>query len=214
MYGVLCVGYKVVVVRIKDGPCPEGALCVSIGRIVPRQDVEVPDGDYLVIMSPAVAEAVDVAKIAERFKCVICVGPSTAARVGKCVVPREYTSYGIAELLKSLAPGRVVVLRSSSGNEVLRSLVPGVVEVAAHDIVIDEERVKEVAGILSRAEAVILTSAKVAEAVAKYVDLRGRTVVAIGRVTSQKLAQLGIPHLVSQEATIESAVKAALRALS
>ncbi|MEM0463248.1 uroporphyrinogen-III synthase [Pyrobaculum sp.] len=209
----MSVDSRVVVVRVKDGPCPEGAFCVSIGRVVPRRGVEVPDGDYLVVMSPAVADAVDVAALAGRFRCVICVGPSAAARVGKCVVPREYTSYGIAELLKSLAPGRVVVLRSSSGNEVLRSLVPNVVEVAVYDLVIDEERVREVAGILSRAEAVVLTSAKVAEAVAKYVDLSGKTVVAIGRVTSQKLAQLGVLHLVADEATIKSAVEAALRAI-
>lgn len=204
---------RVVVVRVKDGPCPEGALCVSIGKVVPRRGVEVPDGDYLVVMSPAVVDAVDVAALAGRFRCVICVGPSTAARVGRCAVPREYTSFGVAELLRSLAPGRVVVLRSSSGNEVLRSLVPGVVEVAVYDLVVHEEKIREAAGVLRRAEAIVLTSATVAEAVAKYVDLGGKTVVAIGRVTSQKLSQLGVPHLVAEEATMKSAVEAALRAI-
>jgi len=48
----------------------------------------------------------------------------------------------------------------------------------------------------------------VAEVVASRVDLRGKRVVAIGPVTSAKLAELGIPHIVAPEATIEAAVKA------
>jgi len=38
-------GAEVVVVRIKEGPCPGDALCVSIGGVVPRRGVAVPDGD-------------------------------------------------------------------------------------------------------------------------------------------------------------------------
>jgi len=206
-------GAEVVVVRIKEGPCPRGVLCVSIGGVTPRKDVVVPDGDYLVVMSPVVALAVDVREVAKRFKCVICVGPSTAAAVGSCVVPREYTSYGVAQLLKALAPGRVVVLRSSAGNDVLKSLLPDVVEIPAYDVAIDEAKLREAASALASARAVVLTSSAVAEAVARSVDLSGKLVVAIGAVTSGKLAELGMPHVVAEEATIEAAVKTAWREL-
>jgi uroporphyrinogen-III synthase len=46
---------------------------------------------------------------------------------------------------------------------------------------------------------------------ASRVDLMGKIVVAIGAVTSKKLRELGVPHVVAEEATIESAVKTALR---
>nr|KJR74045.1 MAG: uroporphyrinogen III synthase HEM4 [Thermoproteus sp. AZ2] len=201
---------RTVVVRIKEGPCPEGAECISIGTIKPRP-YEIPDGDYLVVMSPAVAKFVDIERIRRRFRCVICVGPSTAEAVGSCAVPREYSSYGVAKLLEAMAPGRVVVLRSSAGNDVLRRLVPGVVEVAIYDVEIDEERLTRYAPAIAQAEAVVLTSATVARAVAKAVDLAGKTVVAIGPVTSKALSELGIPHVVAEESTIEKAVETARR---
>jgi uroporphyrinogen-III synthase len=189
-------GEEVVVVRVREGPCPPGARCVSIGTIRPRRGVQIPDGDYLVVMSPAVASAVD--------------GPSTAAAVGgRCAVPREYTSYGVAQLLKALAPGRTVVLRSSAGNDVLRSLVPDVVEVPVYDVVFEEEKIREAVSAVSAANAVVLTSSTIAEIVASRVDLAGKIVVAIGAVTSKKLRELGVPHVVAEEATIESAVKTA-----
>ncbi|MFB6490725.1 MAG: uroporphyrinogen-III synthase [Thermoproteus sp. AZ2] len=201
---------RTVVVRIKEGPCPEGAECISIGTIKPRP-YEIPDGDYLVVMSPAVAKFVDIERIRRRFRCVICVGPSTAEAVGSCAVPREYSSYGVAKLLEAMAPGRVVVLRSSAGNDVLRRLVPGVVEVAIYDVEIDEERLTRYAPAIAQAEAVVLTSATVARAVAKAVDLAGKTVVAIGPVTSKALSELGISHVVAEESTIEKAVETARR---
>jgi len=200
---------SVVVIRIKEGKCPKGATCISIGRIVPRPGAHIPEGDYLVVMSPAVAQFVDLEGIRARFKCVICVGPVTAETVGNCVVPREYSSYGVAKLLKELAPGRVVVLRSGMGNDVLKSLVPNVVEVPVYDIVIEPDKLESAAAAIVAASAVVLTSATVAEVIASRVDLRGKRVVAIGPVTSAKLAELGIPHIVAPEATIEAAVKAA-----
>jgi len=200
---------SIVVVRIKEGKCPEGATCASIGRVVPRPGVYIPEGDYLVVMSPAVAQFVDLEGIRARFKCVICVGPATAEAVGNCVVPREYSSYGVAKLLKELAPGRVVVLRSGMGNDVLKSLVPNVVEVPVYDIVIEPDKLESAVAAVVAARAVVLTSATVAEVVASRADLRGKRVVAIGPVTSAKLAELGIPHIVAPEATIEAAVKAA-----
>ncbi|ABO09129.1 uroporphyrinogen-III synthase [Pyrobaculum calidifontis] len=199
---------SIVVVRIKEGKCPEGATCISIGRVAPRPDVYIPEGDYLVVMSPAVAQFVDLEKIRARFKCVICVGPATAEAVGNCITPREYSSYGVAKLLKELAPGVVVVLRSGMGNDVLKSLVPNVVEVPVYDIVIEPDKLESATAAIAAARAVVLTSATVAEVVASRVDLRGKRVVAIGPVTSAKLAELGIPHIVAPEATIEAAVKA------
>lgn len=204
---------EVVVVRLKEGPCPEGALCIAVGGTEPRRGVKIPEGDYLVVMSPVVTDAVDLAEVRQRFRCVICVGPSTAEKVGNCVVPREYTSYGVARLLKELAPGRVVVLRSSRGNDVLKRLVPGVVEVPVYDVKVDEARLGEATRLILRARAVVLTSSMVAELIAGAVDLRGRLVVAIGRVTAERLAELGIPHITADEATIKSAVQTALRAL-
>ncbi|ABL87299.1 Uroporphyrinogen III synthase HEM4 [Pyrobaculum islandicum DSM 4184] len=206
-------GTEIVVVRIKEGRCPSGAYCISIGRIIPRPDVVIPDGDYLVIMSPSVAYSINLSNVVKKFKCVICVGPSTAEAVGNCIVPREYTSYGVARLLKELAPGRVVVLRSSAGNEVLKTLVPNVIEVPVYDIVLDRDRIEEAAKAIVMAKAVVFTSSTAVEAVAKAVDLTGKTVVAIGAVTSQKLTQLGIPHITAGEATIEEAVKTAKKEL-
>ncbi|AAL62880.1 hypothetical protein PAE0589 [Pyrobaculum aerophilum str. IM2] len=204
---------EVVVVRLKEGPCPEGATCISIGWVELRKNVVVPDGDYLVVMSPVVADVVNLAELKKRFKCIICVGPSTAERVGGCVVPREFTSFGIARLLKEMAPGRVVVLRSSAGNEVLRSLMPEVIEVPVYDIYIDEGKLKEATRLIESAKTVVLTSSTVAEAVARRADLGGKVVVAIGRVTSEKLKELGVRHIVAEESTIKNAVWTALNAL-
>ncbi|MFN7105382.1 MAG: uroporphyrinogen-III synthase [Pyrobaculum sp.] len=204
---------SVVVVRLKEGPCPHGAICLSIGSITPRRDVTVPDGDYLVVMSPVVVEAVDIEKLRGRFKCIICVGPSTAAAVGNCVVPREYTSYGVARLIKELTPGRVVVLRSSRGNDVLKSLLPDVHEVFVYDVVVDREKLSKVVDVISNAKAVVLTSSTVAEEVAKVVDLREKRVVAIGPVTARSLEKYGIPYVVAPEATIESAMSLACSGL-
>ncbi|MEZ0247890.1 MAG: uroporphyrinogen-III synthase [Thermoproteus sp.] len=202
---------QILVVRIKGGSCPEGAQCVSIGRVTLRKDVVVPEGDYLVVMSPVVAEAVDMGSLRRRFKCVICVGPSTAEAVGGCITPREYTSYGVARLLGEMAPGRVVVLRSGSGNDVLRRLLPGVVEVPVYDIAIDEDAVRRLKDLAEGASTIIVTSSLVADVLARHVDLSNKKVVAIGPITSEKLKELGIPHLVSPEATIEVAVRTALR---
>ncbi len=200
---------SIVVVRLKEGKCPPSAMCVTIGTTAIRRNVSVPDGDYLVVMSPLVAQAVDVGQLRGRFKCVICVGPSTAEAVGNCAVPREYSSYGVARLLRELAPGRVVVLRSNRGNDVLRSLLPDVVEVSVYDVLIDRDKLKQAVALLARATAVVITSATVAEAVAEVVDLRDKKVVAIGPVTARALEKFGIPHVVAPESTIESAVATA-----
>lgn len=200
---------SVVVVRLKEGPCPQGAVCISIGSITPRKEVTVPEGDYLVVMSPVVVQAVDIEKLRHKFRCIICVGPSTAAAVGSCVVPREYTSYGVARLIRELTPGRVVVLRSSRGNDVLKSLLPDVHEVFVYDVVVDREKLGKAVDVLSGAKAVVLTSSTVAGEVARVVNLRDKRVVAIGPVTARSLERLGIPHVVAPEATIESAVSLA-----
>lgn len=199
---------QTVVVRLKEGPCPEGVMCISIGSIKPRP-YEIPRGDYLVVMSPVVAQFVDLEKIRHMFRCIICVGPSTAEAVGRCVVPREYSSYGVAKLLEAMAPGRVVVLRSSTGNEVLRTLLPDVVEVAVYDVEIDRNKLAQYAPMIARADAVVLTSSTVAREVAKAVNLVGKRVIAIGPVTSMALRELGIPHVVAEESTIEKAVEKA-----
>lgn len=202
------------VVRLKEGPCPKEALCVTIGKLAPRRDVVIPDGDYLVVMSPAVAQAVNIEEVRRRFKCVICVGPSTARTVGSCITPKDYSSYGVAKLLEAMSPGRVVVLRSGAGNDVLRRLVPGVVEVPVYDVVIDEDAVKSLKELAERASVIVATSSLVAEVLAKSVDLRGKKVVAIGPVTSDRLNALGVPHVVAPEATIEAAVETARRMLA
>ncbi|MEM1807247.1 MAG: uroporphyrinogen-III synthase [Pyrobaculum sp.] len=206
-------GEEVVVVRIKEGRCPGGARCVSIGRVTPRRVVDVPEGDYLVVMSPAAALAVDIESLRRKFRCVICIGPSTAEAVGGCVVPREYTSYGVVKLLESMAPGRVVVLRSSMGNDVLKKYMRDVVEVPVYDVEIDREKLVQYLEVIKNSRAVVLTSSNVAEAVAAYLDLRGKVVVAIGPVTSSKLRELGVQHYTAPEATIESAVSTAFRLL-
>lgn len=59
----------------------------------------------------------------------------------------------------------------------------------------------------------VLTSSTVAEAVARRADLGGKVVVAIGRVTSEKLKELGVRHIVAEESTIKNAVWTALNAL-
>lgn len=204
---------SIAIVRLKEGPCPQGAACVAIGSITVRKDVSVPEGDYLVVMSPIVAQAVNFEEIRRKFKCVICVGPSTAAAVKGCIIPREYSSYGVARLVKELAPGRVVVLRSNKGNDVLRALLPDVVEVPVYGITIDDVKLAEALEAVRKSQAVVLTSSTVAEEIAKNADLKGKVVVAIGPVTSSKLAQLGIPHLMASEATVESAYRTALEAL-
>lgn len=204
---------SVTIVRLKEGPCPRGAMCVAIGSIIMREDVLVPEGDYLVVMSPIVAQAINLGEIKRKFKCVICVGPSTAAAVGDCVIPREYSSYGVARLIRELAPGKVVVLRSNRGNDVLRSLLPDVVEVPVYEIRIDRFKLTKAVEAVQRSQAVVLTSSMVAEEIARNADLRGKVVVAIGPVTSSKLAQLGIPHLTAPEATMESAYRTALEEL-
>ncbi|MCC6020051.1 MAG: uroporphyrinogen-III synthase [Thermoproteaceae archaeon] len=206
-------GAEIVVIRIKEGPCPGGAVCAPVGRAIPRRDVTVPEGDYLVVMSPVAASAVDVAALRRKFKRVICIGPSTARAVGDCEIPREYTSYGVAELLSGLAPGRVVVLRSSSGNDILRSLTPGVIEVPVYDVEIDPERARAAARLIAGARAVVFASSLAAEAVAGLADMSGKVVVAIGPVTSRALSRLGVRHATASSATIGDAVRLAAEIL-
>lgn len=88
-----------------------------------------------------------------------------------------------------------------------------VIEVPVYDVEIDREKLVQYLEVIKNSRAVVLTSSNVAEAVAAYLDLRGKVVVAIGPVTSSKLRELGVQHYTAPEATIESAVSTAFRLL-
>lgn len=196
----------VLVLRAKDGPCPPNAVCVKVAKIKPMSAINIPDGEYLVVMSAAVADLVDIRKISARFKCIICVGPSTATAVGeRCIVPRRYDSYGLVELLRSLRPGRVIVLRSAKGNSILRSSVPNVVEVPVYDLEEDPDGIATARNI--DADVVVVASSYVAEIAWSHGLLNKRLVVAIGQATSERLRELGVSHYVSPVPLIKDAVE-------
>ncbi|MBP1448601.1 MAG: uroporphyrinogen-III synthase [Thermoproteus sp.] len=197
----------ILVLRAKEGRCPEGALCVRIAEAIPVGPVHVPDGDYLVVMSSLIPKFVDVSSISRRFRRVICVGPETARAVGECIVPRRYDSRGVAEMLRALAPGRAVVLRSAKGNDILKRLVDSVVEVPVYDLAPDPIGLERAREVVEAAEAVVLSSGFVAEIAHRAGLLAGKMLVAIGPATSEVLARAGLRHYTSPTSTVEAAVE-------
>lgn len=158
---------------------------------------------------------------------VVSIGPATtkrleAAGVKVDVVPGDFSSYGLVDLLKGDVSGRrVVVVRSDSGTDILSD---GLVAAGADLVDIASYKLKEVGmcpALLhmyiaikrKQMDVMAFTSPMSAtsfitgiekhygkEAADSY--LRGIKIAAIGRPTSERLASLGFPpDIVPQETT-------------
>ena len=207
---------RILVLRGKGEPSISGDVAmVPILRVVPR-NVEIPPGDYLVVMSAVAADAAR--PHMGRFRCVICVGPATAAAVGRCAVPRKYSSEGVVELLSVLEPGRVVVVRSDRGSGLIREGAAHrheVIEVAAYSLEPRRDGVELARRLLPGAEVVAVTSGEVARtALAEFgEELRRVKLVAIGPEAAKPLIEAGLSTAVADRHTLSDLITLARKLL-
>ncbi len=188
---------------------------------VAREDLAGLRADYVVVMSSLVVDIAEKIGAGDAFRslvegaqCTICVGPSTKLRVGRCVVPRRYSSRGVENLLDSLEPGEVVVLRSAHGSPLRTS--HRYREVHVYRLELSREAQEELRRRLPEASAVIVTSPMVASALISIAEderVALPSVVAIGEATAAVLRAHGIPHSAPERYTIDAAIDLARRML-
>lgn len=182
--------------------------------------------DNVVFMSePAVEYAHMVAPRPFWRRC-IAVGPSTASEVGelygqRCIVPEEYSSMGVIELLRRLG-GLTLVLRSKTHTvDEFAVLGDSVVELGLYELEVLQDNVARLGRLINDNEshglryAIVVTSPMVAKAICNMLaKAKGAVVVAIGPTTSRELATLNISHVVSREHTIAASIETARKILS
>ena len=192
--------------RGKGEPRVEGDVAyVPLLRPEPL-DARLPPGDYLVVMSEAAAPAAR--PVLDRYRCVICVGPATARAVGRCAVPRRYSSEGVAELLRAAEPGRVVVARSDRGSDTLRRLLANVhvvVEVPVYRLVPRRDGIELAKSLIGSAQIVAVASAEVARVALRELgdSLRRVKLIAIGPEAARPLIEAGLSVAVAEIHTLD-----------
>ncbi len=216
----------ILLVRGKEEPreYPPYVKSIALFSAVPnvaREDLAGLRADYVVVMSPLVVDIAERIGAGDAFRslvegaqCTICVGPSTRLRVGRCVVPRRYSSRGVEAILDTLELGEVLVLRSAHGSPLKTS--HRYREVHVYRLEPSREAQEELRRWLPEASAVIVTSPMVASALVNIAEA-GRAalplVVAIGEATSAVLRAHEIPHLIPEKYTIDEAISLARRML-
>lgn len=198
---------------------------VPVIDIVPNEDViskvSLNGVNYVIIMSTTVVRYVSekLRRLNNDVK-VIGVGPQTCNEVEKlgvaCIVPREFSSYGIIDMMRSLPRGKVVVLRSLRGgnnyviNE-LRKLNYDVIEYGLYDVGgPNPVGVEITCRLINYVDYVVFMSPMTYEAVRNCVrdKLRGKSVIAIGRVTESYMRSDGInPPLTPSEYTLNGVLR-------
>ncbi len=144
---------------------------IPVIDIVPNEElisrISLNNADYVVIMS-----AVAVKYVGDKLRQlsgnvrVIGVGPRTCNEVEKlgiaCVTPREFSSYGIVNMMRNLPRGKVVVLRSLRGNDYiineLRGLGYDVFEYGIYDVRPNPVGVDIACGLIGNVDYVVFMS--------------------------------------------------------
>ncbi|WP_075050398.1 uroporphyrinogen-III synthase [Ignicoccus islandicus] len=146
-------------------------------------------------------------------KNVIAIGPKTAQalrEVGlEAIVPKEFTSEGLVELLRNY--NSIVAVRSSKGSKELRERLGNKLkEVIAYETL--RLKRKEVAELLNEVDAVVVSSAEIARALIESLEEAGvdpskalseTEIVVIGPFAAKPLEELGIRFHLAEEATFE-----------
>ncbi len=195
---------------------------VPVIDIVPNEDViskvSLNGVNYVIIMSTTVVRYVSekLRQLNNDVK-IIGVGPQTCNEVEKlgvaCIVPREFSSYGIINMMRDLPRGKVVVLRSLRGNNYiineLRKLNYDVIEYGLYDVRPNPVGVEITCKLINYVDYVIFMSPMTYEAVRNCVrdKLRGKSVIAIGRVTESYMRSDGINPLTPSEYTLNGVLR-------
>ena len=202
---------------------------VPIINVIPNEDVinkvSLNDANYVIIMSSVI-----VRYLGEKLRqlssgtLVIGVGPRTCDEVRKlglqCEVPREFSSHGIVELMSRLPHGKVVVLRSSRGSDYIRNelgrIGHEVVEYGIYDLRPDPINVDIACRLINHVDYVVFMSPMTYEAVRECARerLKGKAVVAIGRVTANRLREDGISPLMPSEYTLDGVLRVLTESLN
>jgi len=154
----------------------------------------------------------DIANKISKMK-VFAIGPRTAKELEKygikAIIPKTYTSEGVAEMLKE--EGKVVAIRSDRASRVLKdALGPNLVEVVAYKTI---RLVKpDIHKFIKNVDAVVVSSAEMGRALleslkagkldAKEVFSRVPLVV-IGPEAAKPFNENKVPYYLSEEATFE-----------
>ncbi|BDR91951.1 uroporphyrinogen-III synthase [Vulcanisaeta souniana] len=195
---------------------------IPVIKITPNENVinkiSLEDANYMVIMSTTVVKYLrsTLEKLGDSVR-VIGVGPQTCNEMEKlgvkCEVPSEFSSYGIIEMMKKLPRGKVVILRSLRGNDYVKNELQRigyyVVEYGIYDLTPDPISVDIACRLINYVDYVVFMSSMTYETMkdcAKNV-LKGKTVIAIGRVTANRMKSDGINALMPGEYTLNGVLR-------
>ena len=202
---------------------------IPVINVIPNEDainkVSLNGANYVIIMSSVVVRYLS-GKLKQLGSgtLVIGVGPRTCDEVQKlglrCEVPREFSSHGVVELMSKLPRGKVVVLRSSRGSDYIRNelrrIGHEVVEYGIYDLRPDPINVSVACRLINYVDYVVFMSPMTYETVRECAreTLKGRVVVAIGRVTADRLREDGINPLMPSEYTLNGVLRVLIESLN
>lgn len=196
---------------------------VPVIDVVPNEDaiskVSLNGVNYVIIMSTTVVKYVSekLRQLSNDVK-VIGVGPQTCSEVEKlnvtCIMPREFSSYGIIDMMRDLPRGKVVVLRSLKGNDYiineLKKLNYDVIEYRLYDVRPNPAGVEIACRLINYVDYVVFMSSMTYEAVrdcARDALRGGKSVIAIGKVTESHMRDDGINPLTPSEYTLNGILR-------
>ena len=195
---------------------------IPVIRVIPNENLinklSLENTNYIIIMSATVVKYLrdTLGKLSGNVR-IIGVGPQTCNEVKelgiKCDMPREFSSYGIVEMMRGLPRGKVVILRSLKGSDYakneLQRIGYDVIEYGIYDLAPDAINVDVACRLINYVDYVVFMSPMTYEAIrdcAKKV-LKGKTVVSIGRVTANHMKNDGINSLTPSEYTLDGVLK-------
>ena len=218
---------KVLILRAsgKINPIPINGfdvIQIPIIDITPNEEtinnVSLENVNYIIIMSTTVVKYLGekIRQLNSNVR-VIGVGPRTCSEVKKlgiaCDMPREFSSHGIVEMMRELPRGRIVILRSLRGSDYvingLRGLGYDAIEYGIYDVRPNPISVSIACRLINYVDYVVFMSPMTYEAMRNCAkdELRGRTVVAIGRITANHIRSDGINPLTPSEYTLDGILR-------
>ncbi len=202
---------------------------IPVIKTVPNENViknlQSISADYVVVMSTVVVKYVgDALRQLGRNAKVVGVGPRTCEEVEKlgikCEIPSEFSSQGIVNFMSKLPQGRVVILRSTKGNDYLGSELRRaghqVIEYRVYDVEVDAINAAIACKLLNYVDYVVFMSPMTYRAL-KDCDkdlLRRKTVIAIGRTTASEISRYGINAIIPGEYTYDGVINLLIKSLN
>ncbi|WP_054842200.1 uroporphyrinogen-III synthase [Vulcanisaeta distributa] len=196
---------------------------VPVIDIVPNEhvinEVSLDNADYVIVMSTTVVKYVGERLRRLNNAKIIGVGPQTCSEIEKlgvaCIMPREFSSYGIINMMRDLPRGKVVVLRSLRGGNYIVNELKGlgfdVVEYGIYDIRPNSINAEIACKLMNYVDYIIFMSPPMTyEAVRNCAGdvLKKKPAIAIGRVTESRMRSDGInPPLTPSEYTLNGVLR-------